>query len=189
MAARRAHREGGEAAEYSNLSHLWGLSSEEAFQEVYGEQVAFVVTPQCATNGCNNGVDSDAWAWSRIGDLGEVWVNENAFASPGYTGFVVRQNTVHELGHGIDQLGGGIAGNNLATAWATNASLTRPNGGFAGPFLGWQQSSERTGSEVFADMFLGWTYGQWGSNNAGRAKAQYMEANMPGVIALAVSGN
>jgi hypothetical protein len=172
-----------------SLSSLWGLSARETFHEVYGEgPVTFVEAPQCAQAGCGNGVDPGAWAWSRIGDMGEVWVNENVFTDPGYAGFAIAQNAVHELMHGLDQLGGGAAGNNLAAAWAARPDLTRGAGGFAAG-TGWQQSAERTGSEVFADMGLGWTYDRWGSNRAGIAKKQYMKTNMPWGIALAVASN
>lgn len=53
----------------------------------------------------------------------------------------------------------------------------------------WQQRNNDDSSEVWADMGLGWTYGQWASNDAGRAKAGYMRSNMPAALALAVTGN
>jgi hypothetical protein len=42
---------------------------------------------------------------------------------------------------------------------------------------------------VFADMFLGWTYNTWEPGNRGARRSRYMEANMPSIIALAVSGD
>jgi RHS repeat-associated protein len=172
------------------------VTAEQAFRRVYG-QVAFVVAPQCTDANPHDCVDAGAWAWSRIGALGEVWVSENALTDPDYAGRAGTLNTVHEFGHGIDQLGGNVASGDLAAAWNTEHDLTRTAGGFSGPFP-WQQSTPdtaNTASEVFADMFLGWTYNQWQANpraldyGAGMVKAQYMRANMPGVIALAVSGN
>jgi len=178
----------GGASGNSALSQLWGLSQDDVFHAVMGvDAVTFRVSPQCAQAGCAVGVDPGAWAWSQTGDLGEVWVNVNAFADAGYAGFAGEQNTVHELMHGINQRGGQVAGNNLEAAWADNDLLTRRAGGFAGPFLGWQQSTEPTGSEVFADMGLGWTYGRRGSNGAGMAKARYMGSNMPAALALTVA--
>jgi len=177
----------GGASGNSALSQLWGLSQDDVFRAVMGvDGVTFRVSPQCPQAGCADGVDPGAWAWSQIGDLGEVWVNVNAFADARYAGFAGEQNTVHELFHGISQQGGQVASNNLEAAWADNDLLTRGRGGFAGGFP-WQQSGERTGSEVFADMGLGWTYGRWGSNAAGRAKARYMRSNMPAALALAVA--
>jgi RHS repeat-associated protein len=157
------------------------------FKETMGG-INFRIMPQCQVNGCFDGVDPGAWAWSQIGNLGEVWVNENAFAM-GYTGVAAERNTVHELGHGIDQRGGGAASRNLAAAWAAEPRLTRNSGGFAAGG-GWQQNPSSAASEVFADMVLGWTYNRWDfTTGAGVIKSRYMRANMPSLIALAVAGN
>ena len=186
----------------SQLHSSEELSPRELFDKINGGPVTFVIKPQCGNEratGCSYGVDQGAWAWSRIGELGEVWVNEEAL-KPGssYTGLAIRQNVVHELMHGLDQRGGGAAHKHLAAASATNPLLTRTQGGFAGPFVGWQQSrpaDANSPEELFADMGLGWTYSQWQANpqavdyKAGVAKAQYMEANMSWMIALAVANN
>ncbi|MEJ5312578.1 MAG: RHS repeat-associated core domain-containing protein [Anaerolineae bacterium] len=166
------------------------LSAQSAFRMVFG-RVTFRVVPQCAEKDCNYGVNEGAWAWSRIADLGEVWVNVNALnVGSSYNGFAGALNTVHELGHGLDQLGGGQASRNLAAAWTTY-SLQRSDGGFAGGFP-WQQAGRdtaHTASEVYADMSIGWTYSRWGDNAAGKARSRYMQANMPAVIALTVKND
>ena len=194
-AMRIAEMTGRDPSEYSSMSHLWDLSEDELFLAVYGGPVVFVVKPQCST-GDGDCVDSDAWAWSRVGELGEVWVNEEALKKgSGYGGFAAQQNTVHELMHGLDQRGGGVASDNLGAAMTTQPFLTASSGGFAtGP--GWEQrrAGEDTPSEMFADMGLGWTYGRWAYSKAkdyqaGLAKARYMKEKMPGLIALAVANN
>ena len=57
--------------------------------------------------------------------------------------------------------------------------------GFAGPAYGWQQSKCKIdcNGEIFADMFIGWAYGQWEMDvgiltNAANLKANYMTTNM-----------
>jgi hypothetical protein len=102
--------------------------------------------------------------------------------------FQIKQNVGHELvGHGIDQRGGRQARADLAAAW-DDLPLRRNEGGFAG--RGWEQNTSPEPGEVFADMGLGWTYGQWDySVPAGIARSRYMETNMPRWIALAVAGN
>jgi hypothetical protein len=79
----------------------------------------------------------------------------------------------------------------------TDPYLTRKEGGFFGPFP-WQQARSADAhkpGEVFADMYIGWAIGHWqadpqeGDYQAGLAKARYMEANMLGLIALAVANN
>jgi len=184
-AIEKAGRIGEAPEELSPLSSLWGLSEKKTFLAVYG-QVTFRKVPQCEVVGCTYGVDPGAWGWSRVADLGEVWINESA----AYTGFNAELNVVHELGHGLDQLGGGWASRNLVSLWA-NQPLQRGDGGFAGNFP-WQQSTPETAnteSEVFADTFVGWTYSRWGKNDAGKARSKYMQDNIFIMIALAVEGN
>ena len=188
---------GGDPSEYSSVSNLWDLSQDELFLAVYGGPVVFVAKLQCSTAGGGDCVDSDAWAWSRVGELGEVWVNENALADPSFTGYKLQMNTIHELGHGLDQRVGGKASSDLAAAMSADPRLTRKYGGFFGSFP-WQQArsadAKRSG-EVFADMYIGWAIGHWQTDpqavdyQAGLAKARYMEANMLGLIALAVANN
>jgi hypothetical protein len=119
--------------------------------------------------------------------VGEICYDDSMFdAAP--SEFQIKQNVAHELGHGIDQRGRRQARADLEAAWATEPLLQRGQGGFAAG-AGWQQNRNPGAGEVFADMFLGWTYNRWGDNDAGAARARYMEANMPGVIALAVAGH
>jgi RHS repeat-associated protein len=174
-----------------SLSSLWGLSSRETFHAVLGN-ITFVRSDEvCAT----------CWAETHIPN---ITVYANAFAANSYlqNGHL---NTAHELGHAFAQRTGWDrdAGNyaayaHLEATWdAQPAFPRRPDnpaqmeGGFAGTYPGWQQSTGATPNEVFADMFLGFTYGQWSTVNVGDADAlsDWMRANMPYLISLAVSGD
>lgn len=51
------------------------------------------------------------------------------------------------------------------------------DGFYAGPYDG-QLSTYRTGSEIFADMFLGWVLGKWGDNDRGNDRNEVMTTEM-----------
>lgn len=64
--------------------------------------------------------------------------------------------------------------------------------GFAGGRWKWQRSSSGLASEEFADMYLGWVYGQWetkavgGWSDAGQMRADFMNLAIPFSVDLAV---
>jgi hypothetical protein len=134
-------------------------------------------------------------------------VYANAFGNDEYLDHG-SQNTVHELGHAFGQRTGW---DQDAQNWRAYAHLEdtwdawnargqnfpqRPatprtqEGGFAGTYLGWQQSTVATSNEVFADMFLGFTYNNWSTTDpAGAILSGWMGANVPRLMPLAVAGN
>ena len=134
------------------------------------------------------------WASNYCG-MGAICYDESIFTDSGLASFQKwgPQNVVHELGHALDQRGGRRARADLQAEWATNSGFPRRTtgefGGFAGPYLGWQQTQVATAGEEFADMFLGWAYNQWETSPAGATRSGWMNANMPRWISLAVTGN
>jgi hypothetical protein len=68
------------------------------------------------------------------------------------------------------------------TFMMATGGLERSKGGYAGPFGTWQQSKLDTPSENYADMFLGWTYGEWSSTGAGPLREKFMNRWMPGFL-------
>lgn len=42
----------------------------------------------------------------------------------------------------------------------------------------WKQSTENTGNEIFADMFLGWVFDEW-APVSGSFRSSFMNKNMP----------
>jgi len=105
------------------------------------------------------------------------------------------QNAVHELGHLFDwRAGRGRPAADLQAEWNVNPNFPRrsPNNaqwrGYAGPRFTWQQSSDQSASEEFADMFLGWAYNQWERSAAGATRSQWMTTNMAGWITLITGG-
>jgi hypothetical protein len=167
---------------FSQLSGLWGQSSSDIFQAVYGDVTFRRI----------EGDPIDGWAethldWVGNGcNMGEICYDSTMFNTANLDW--LPQNVAHELGHGIDHRGERKARANLAAVWDAQ-NLERSDGGFAGDYPTWQQSDSDGNGEVFADMFLGWTYNTWGPGNPGARRSRDMEANMPSIVALAVSGD
>jgi len=197
-----APRLGGDPSAYSAASHLWGLSQDELFLTVAGGQVPFSRVSDGDIPGMWAASNQDGWvqgsnlpAWFRAACLaGNICYDASVFTR-GTTAFndvgghtQLELNAVHELTHWIDHRGGRDARAHLADSWDI-VPLQRNAGGWAGNFPGWQQSNDPGEGEVFADMGVGWTYGNWAGDSHGAARSRYMEANMPGFAALAVAGN
>lgn len=100
------------------------------------------------------------------------------------------QWAVHELGHAFESRVNGALGvyhvRNQLPPEVDNRN------GFAGPFPGWQQSKcsdVDCEGEIFADMYIGWTYGQWSNEASQRVfadlKANFMTTNMSNWIDVA----
>jgi RHS repeat-associated protein len=117
---------------------------------------------------------------------------------------------VHELGHAFDQVIGNERGGNQWTK-GIRTDLTgkmglcadsqsclgrkghegdpnedNPFWGFAGGWEEWQFGASDWPGEVFADMFVGWTYGQWGGDTRGTNRQAYMNTYMPSYIWFAL---
>jgi len=175
---------------FSILSPLWGLSDEEVFLEVYGGPVTFARIEDEIAGGV---------AETRLAGEGQICYDDDVFtASKEWFLGWGQQNVAHELTHGLAQRGGWGEQNwrayeVLEATWVANPNFPRRNDregnhGFAGVFPRWQQSTLLTANEEFADMGVGWTFNQWQDHPAGTARSDWMTANLPRIIALAVSG-
>jgi RHS repeat-associated protein len=97
-------------------------------------------------------------------------------------------NMVHEFGHAFNNLLWFDNSNTgrrdrLPEAYMVETGgLERSAGGYAGPYGTWQQSQKDTPSENFADMFLGWTYGEWEESSYGIYRGDFMSRWMPRFI-------
>jgi RHS repeat-associated protein len=81
-------------------------------------------------------------------------------------------NVIHELGHAFNIRLGRVPEDALEVQ---NNLVTRPEGFYGIPrqFV-WVQSSIISESEIFADQFIGWVYGLWGSDEYGPLRADFM---------------
>jgi len=157
----------------NRFSDVVGGTSAEAFREVYGlndgDSFRFeFVQRTCEINGAT------CWGYTPSSNHIQIYEtyhgvwNGNPYiaSTPFSTGLIL-----HELGHAFNQrLGGapmaGLAGDLLARP-------SKDHGFFAGHYVG-QYSHDTSQSEIFADMFVGWTIGMWGDNRRGNDRMRYM---------------
>jgi RHS repeat-associated protein len=166
---------------------LWEASGRQfasprsAFLEVYGGSVVFHKTGQSCTEG--NGATS---CFAQVQSSRLVHVYTDIYNSNGNS-LIPGPNTsnrwaVHELAHGFEsRVNGKMDTWGYVRSQLPDDVLNR--NGFAGDFPGWQQSRQNTRGEIFADMFVGWAYGQWSNNQEQRVfaslKTDFMATNMP----------
>jgi hypothetical protein len=165
----------------------WNLTPEEAFLLVYGQAVTFQkVGIACADDpqypdqsGC--GARTISSTEIRVYSDAQIITNMHTWA-------------VHELAHAFVNAYVAALGNNVSTPIATMLEEI----GFLGRFDGfagsprdkprlWQQSNWDSPGEEFADMGIGWAYGQWADDDLGPIRADFMTKNMPRWIRMIVS--
>jgi len=97
-------------------------------------------------------------------------------------------NVIHELGHAFSNGRLGKIPNNAVKSYTAyiNGKLwsinSRPDGFYKNGGVEartWQQSTQVTDSEIFADMFLGWVQNKWEDDDYGKARDKFMNDNMP----------
>lgn len=189
-------------AETLNAAHAgWNLSASDAFLLVYGGSVNFNKTGQSCSeatgyNGC----------WGSSTGRNNIDVYTDIVDADGVNRLVGDTHwAVHELGHSyVSAVGGFDLGNQRFTLPSLLEYLQgygfvdRPPGsawdstwGFAGGRWEWQRSSSGQASEEFADMYLGWVYGQWEMRGGvmtrdGQQRADFMNFAMPFTVDLAI---
>ncbi len=106
-----------------------------------------------------------------------------------------RNNIVHELGHAFANRwslkGGGYSYGSPYYTGTLPQELLGTDEGFAiSPISAsrtWRQhpikmTNGGAQSEIFADMFLGWTFSTWGNNKMGKKRSSFMNSYMPSWI-------
>jgi RHS repeat-associated protein len=169
----------GNPSDHSTASHLWGLSQDELFLAAYGGPVAFARSYQRPSDAKGR----EYWAEVRTPPgtgVPIVKVHDIVF-DPGTT--FTFHNPMHELGHAFAHRTGDANG----FPRVPYDDLANAGFGVYNPPGRWNQNSAATDSENFADMFLSWC----GRNTAelGLARNNWMTANAPRWMALAVAGN
>jgi hypothetical protein len=138
------------------------------------------------------------WTGDDCGDVncwGEITGQRTLTIYGGENPTINEKWIVHELGHMFDgaadyqprdTLGNGssyISLRNCEAALCTNEESNANNHwGFAGPAFGWQQSRQDYVYEDFADMFLGWVFGEFGANREGERRRDWLETHMLNLI-------
>jgi RHS repeat-associated protein len=153
------------------LASLTGQTPQAAFQGTFGSYQVEFVDYSCET-GC----------WGRKVD-GESTLRFYQDA----VGNLDPRLVVHELGHAFNAAWVNAHGatsspySRLGKTWADNPAFPRRSdeyNGYAGDPYEWQQSESGAPGEEYADMFLGWTYDAWATDDAGTARRDWMRLNM-----------
>jgi RHS repeat-associated protein len=123
---------------------------------------------------------------------GTIYVYSNAPASEVASDI---RFPIHEIGHAFDSSTEHKGRNSVINKWASNPDFPRRGGsclvetyGYFGTCYDWQQSSESTAGEEFADMFIGWLYDRWEIDpegvltTDGQARFDFMNQLMPRLI-------
>jgi hypothetical protein len=95
-----------------------------------------------------------------------------------------KYTVVHEFGHLFNRVNGGMPYTAMDNAISLNTNFGRPDTldayGFASKGTPWQQAVVDVDKywEIWADQYLGWTYGEWASNDRGSLRSAWMIVNM-----------
>ena len=115
------------------------------------------------------------------------WIDFASMWSSGYDNYEERRihNVIHELGHAFDNRISGSPANIVETSpppikgdsWKLKE---KPKGFFnaSNGNMTWMQSTVASGSETFADMFLGWVFNKWEPGDYGDTRAEFMDEHM-----------
>jgi hypothetical protein len=187
-----AQTTGNALAEILNEQHPdWHLSGQEAFMLVYHGSVTFNRTGGSCADDTRNTIDV-CGARTEGRNLITVYTDADIITNKSHW-------ARHELGHAfvhavgdstpIDLLGDAIANNPLLDRGSDTAGYY----GFASdqnsPRL-WQQSVGNAGTattEIWADMYLGWTSNTWEVSPAGADRSAFMTNNMPLLVDIALA--
>ncbi len=157
-----------------------------SFLEVYSGSVTFEKTGQSCASGCYG----EAQGSNLIHVFDNIYDGNGNSSIPDER-YADRWAT-HELAHAFESR---VNGQRDPYEWGyvrgqlPDDIVNRE--GFAGPRPGWQHSSSSDSGEIFADMFIGWVYGAWETNDlgnmttAGNAKSNFMTTNMSAFINIA----
>lgn len=168
-------------AKYTNQK-LNDPQGRTTFERVFGE----IDFQRMSYDGVYNG----NLYWADAIQYPTIRVYKNAFTPYGGGTFKAIQNAIHELGHGFDRQADDPRGD-LGDRWNDNTDGAFPRRdpdnadqrGYAGNRWGWQQSAEQTTGEEFADMYLGWSYDEWETQDGeltddGQMRSDWMNENM-----------
>ena len=133
---------------------------------------------------------------ARLIEFASIWENYSGAGGESVQFLRKVNNVIHELGHAFNDRIGGVAASQVSSySRVINGGLwplmSRPRGFYldvnnSGDMtsgdMTWVQTIETTGSEIFADMFIGWVYNKWAKDDYGDERALFMDERMQGWI-------
>jgi len=134
-------------------------------------------------------------------EFASMWDNYSGVGGTSVQNLRKVNNVIHELGHAFSARLGNFPRQNVAgysteingEKWKMNSRIPDKYGFYEDALVSgtrtWVQSGavDDLGSEVFADMFLGWVYDKWASDKYGIERANFMNTRMPGWIRQAMA--
>jgi RHS repeat-associated protein len=131
------------------------LSAEEAFLLVHDGPVFVERQSYDCSEGC----------WGRAVSQNKIYIYNNA-STKNLVDYP--KLLVHELGHVFENT---LAQNGLPKLrWSLPSDMWNREG-FKPRYQGWQFGGDDTNGEIFADMFVHWTYGEWARGISGALTA------------------
>jgi RHS repeat-associated protein len=149
-----------------------GITSFMAFTTIYGSLLFEKI---------NKYTGDETWGKA------ENYNNIHLFNNVSWSSQFITQFLVHEMGHAFaismrDRFSEGQDEDPpygaLDEEYDNNDQFPSRPDGYAGGHGSWQWSDQETPNEEFADMFVGWVFGQWASNDAGTTRSNWMTVNM-----------
>lgn len=160
-----------------------GISASDAFKRAYGlgdgQNFTFEWDPDC--DGCKEHPKAESEFGYTNGSTYIEFASMSEFPNPFVRQLRSVNNVIHELGHAFNSRLSQIPETTLVTL--SPNLINRPSGFFIlnnGGTTTYMQSDDPTGSEIFADQFLGWVTGAWAPNGDGLARATFMTQWMNG---------
>ena len=183
-------------------SSIIGGSAADAFREVHGTSQDNPIWMIWGTNAppgasltstCAGIVGGGCTSSSRVVNFAYLSM-PGGNRSPGTAATSARNNVVHELGHAFAARwrSGAESGPYNTIGSFENRRLRLTAQGFhpspESASLTWRQHPSPQGNEVFADMFLGWTFDMWDSGAMGVRRERFMATNMAEWVTQAAGG-
>ncbi|GJQ33922.1 MAG: hypothetical protein HBSAPP04_27610 [Ignavibacteriaceae bacterium] len=156
-----------------------GMSPVDAFREVFDEEVNVTWGLEGAGLGCKMITGGACVTSSKQ-------INFLSMSTPGgWRNFTMalrsaRNHVVHEFGHAFASRYGDSPEGPYRNI--PSILIKSPRGFASSPMsanLTWRQNPEKSASEVFADMFLGWVFDMWAADSFGDMRDDFMTERMP----------
>jgi RHS repeat-associated protein len=167
----------GVGAVADKLGQTIGMSAANAFKDVYNigdEKLTFLMgtCEECHGGGAYTHNSHLIEYDNEAPFYGETISDGIGFRSTALASQMSIHGVIHELGHAFNDRLNGIPGNAVESdLYSLEGYAQEPDGGTG---LWTPNYFTRSGSEAFANMFLGWVYGQFGSNQTGLDRAAFM---------------
>ena len=176
----------------AHARNMKGTSASEAFKAVYGIKDGRTMDMEmgdCGPRNGKGGCGSPAAGSFTWGSREIEFADGAPFSGPGpnrsarLASEMNIHQVVHELGHAFAARFTNDNPSNPYHLLEKRDDLLNPLG-YASPDESWRPNKETSPHETWANMYLGWTYGQWGSGDYADNRIEFM-GNMAELATIA----